>query len=223
MPAVVDFPGFREEWLTDVRSGRPGTIELGHRFARKLLTQWREVEDSSDDLVTCDGAGDGVAYLDRNDGDAEGAAGGEAHTRYLVQSKCGSAFRGTNTLLEEAAKAIATLSGERKKPNSLADDLRERLTNFRHTLSERDRIVLVFATDGALTGAQKSTLGSVRDVGRGKLGDGFDVESVSVATVDQRTLEQANAAAEPRVKLPVEGGGAGRVHAPHAIRPKRWR
>ena len=112
---VVDFPSFLEEWLAEVREGDPSTTELGHRFARKLLTQWREIQDSSDDLVYCDGAGDGgidVAYLDRNDEETDDGATAEAHTWYLVQSKYGSAFRGTNTLLEEGQKVIDTLSGE---------------------------------------------------------------------------------------------------------------
>jgi len=101
----VTFDAFREEWLAEVREGDPSTTELGHRFARKILTQWREIEDASDDLVYCDGAGDGgidIAYLDRgdtgNDDDLETVSG---HTWYLVQSKYGSAFQGTGTLLEE--------------------------------------------------------------------------------------------------------------------------
>src|SRR6266568_2750935 len=118
MSTSITFEAYREEWLEGVRDGKPSTTELGHRFARKILTQWLDIEDSSDDIVYCDGAGDGgidIAYLQRsedqeNDGD----------TWYLIQSKYGSAFKGVNTLLEEGQKVISTLEGRRPKLSSLA-------------------------------------------------------------------------------------------------------
>src|SRR3712207_5096931 len=101
MAVTTAFADYREEWLAEVRAGTPSTTELGHRFARKLLTQWREVEDSSDDLVYCDGAGDGgidIAYLDRGDaGEDDGGVAGNAW--HLVQSKYGTAFQGANTIV----------------------------------------------------------------------------------------------------------------------------
>jgi hypothetical protein len=39
-----DFEVFRAEWLGDVRAGNPSTSQLGHRFARKLVTQWLDVD-----------------------------------------------------------------------------------------------------------------------------------------------------------------------------------
>ncbi len=111
----VAFEDFREQWLQDVREGDPSTTELGHRFARKLLTQWIDIDDSSDDLVYCDGAGDGgidIAYLYRGEGvDGQSDTSVEGHTWYLIQGKYGSAFRGINTLLEEGKKVIDTLDG----------------------------------------------------------------------------------------------------------------
>jgi len=86
----VDYPAFREEWLREVRVGDPSTTERGHRFARKLVTQWLEIDDASEDLVYCDGAGDGgidLAYLDRGNDDDSGGDGATGHTWYLVQSK----------------------------------------------------------------------------------------------------------------------------------------
>jgi hypothetical protein len=77
----VAFEDYRDEWLEDVRAGDPSTTELGHRFARKLLTQWLEVDQDSDDLVYCDGAGDGgidIAYLQRAETSQKDAdAGGD--------------------------------------------------------------------------------------------------------------------------------------------------
>jgi len=104
----IPFEQFREEWLVDIREGDPSTTKLGHRFARKLLCQWLDIEDSSDDLVYCDGAGDGgidIAFLHRGEGqDAEGEGRAEGHTWYLVQGKYGSAFAGATTLLERVRK-----------------------------------------------------------------------------------------------------------------------
>ena len=114
---------FETEWLADVTAGSPNTLELGRRFARKLVSQWLEfAEDieSPDDVVYCDGTGDGgidIAYLQRGDDTEENSNGGD--TWYLVQSKYGSAFSGTKTLLEEAQKLIDTIDGKRSNLSSL--------------------------------------------------------------------------------------------------------
>ena len=84
-------------------AGSPSTTELGNRFARKLLTQWLDIGEVSDDIVYCDGSGDGgidIAYLSRSEGGDGGDSGVvEGDVWYLVQSKYGSAFQGVNTLL----------------------------------------------------------------------------------------------------------------------------
>src|SRR5438874_1986247 len=67
----ITFDVFKEQWLLDVTEGKPSTIELGRRFASKLLCQWLDIETTSDDLIYCDGSGDGgidVAYLHRGEG-----------------------------------------------------------------------------------------------------------------------------------------------------------
>ena len=38
MTTQPSFEEYRQEWLIDVRQGEPNTSELGHRFARKLIT-----------------------------------------------------------------------------------------------------------------------------------------------------------------------------------------
>lgn len=82
----VDFEAFREQWLSDVEKGDPSTVELGRRFAHKLVQQWRDIDDSSTDLVYCDGAGDGgidIAYLDRGEDEASSENNASGHTWYL--------------------------------------------------------------------------------------------------------------------------------------------
>jgi len=156
------FEAYREEWLADVREGSPSTTELAGRFTHKLLTQWLDVGNVMDDLVYCDGAGDGgidAAYLEQGeavDGDAGEASEGD--TWYLVQSKYGAAFQGSGTLLSEGRKVIETLNGQRSRLSSLAEGLLERLQQFRAQASERDRLVLVFATEDPLNVEQRRTL-----------------------------------------------------------------
>ena len=68
MANEITFNSFKEQWLESIKEENPPTIELGRRFASKLLTQWLEIEGAGNDLVYCDGSGDGgidVAYLDR--------------------------------------------------------------------------------------------------------------------------------------------------------------
>lgn len=192
MATSITFDDFRESWLTDIRVGTPSTTQLGHRFATKLLTQWQDVDASSDDLVYCDGAGDGgidIAYLQRSegvDGDNDSA---EGDVWFLVQSKYGRAFQGSATLLQEAQKVIETLDGQRQRLSSLTEGLLERLTYFRQQASPHDRLVLVFATELPLTNEQKRVLDDIRNMGRGRVGGIFDVDAVSIETMYLRSLE----------------------------------
>lgn len=202
MSAAVEYQAFREQWLGDVRAGKPSTTEIGRRFACKLLTHWLDIDDGSDDLVYCDGAGDGgidLAYLHRSEGqDAEGDGNKEGDVWYLVQSKYGTAFSGNNTLLEEGKKVIDTLDGKRQRLASLAEGLLARLMMFRERAAELDRIILVFATENPLDDDQKRTLKQVRDMGRGTLGPMFDVEAISIDTIYRRAVEDTN---EPRIRV----------------------
>jgi hypothetical protein len=201
------FDQFKEQWLAEVlerdsaTNQSPSTTELGHRFARKIVTQWLDVDDS--DLVYCDGCGDGgidIAYLDRGEHD-NGEDTTHGHTWYLVQSKYGKAFQGANTLLQEGQKVIDSLDGKHGRLSSLAEGLLEKLMHFRRQSSERDRIALVFATVEPLTDEQKTMLGDLRAMGRSRLGTAFDVESVSVATIFQRTIEDPPM--EEGLRLPI--------------------
>lgn len=201
------FEAFREQWLADVVEGNPSTVELGHRFARKLVKDWLDSDDASDDLVYCDGSGDGgidIAYLDRgetHEGSDEGSVEGD--TWYLIQSKYGRAFAGTGTVLTEGQKLIDTLDGQRRTLSSLAAGLADRLSNFRKQASSLDRIVLVLATVDPLTEAEKRALQDVRSIGRDRIGPLFDVDTISVQTIYARLLEEARRTAEQRVSVNV--------------------
>ncbi len=209
MSPEVTFEDFREEWLKEITEGDPSATEKGRRFARKMLIQWREdINEASDDLVYCDGTGDGgidIAYLDRGEGtDSDGDNLPDGHTWYLVQSKYGRAFQGNTTLRQEGQKVIDTLDGRQHKLSSLAAGLLERLSNFRSQASERDRMVMVFATEKPLTEDQRRVLDDVRILGRERLGPIFDVESISIESVYLRTLEDMAAAELARLEIALQ-------------------
>lgn len=193
MSNELSLDAFEKEWLTDVLDGNPSTIEVGNRFSRKLVTQWLEIgEDSGspNDVVYCDGSGDGgidIACLQRGDDSEDSSNVGD--TWYLVQSKYGSAFAGTKTLLEEAQKLIDTLDGKRPKLSSLADGLVERLQIFRKQASDKDRLILVFATQRPLSEVEKRATEDIRAMGKNRLGAIFDVEDISIETIYRRTLD----------------------------------
>jgi hypothetical protein len=209
MEQQLDWQQFKEEWLADIVQGKPSTVELGNRFAHKLLTQWLDMEATNADVMYCDGSGDGgidAAYLEIDVGTDTTL---ETHTWYLIQSKYGKAFQGTSTLLKEGQKLVDTLDNPHKRLSSLTYDLLEQLSAFRRRASERDRIVLVFATEEPLTNAQRKTLRDVRAMGRDRLGPIFDVEAVAIDTIYRRTLEDMVASSR-QIRVPLV---ANLVHA----------
>lgn len=221
---IPTFDEFKQSWLEDVQAPdsdgkKPPTVELGHRFAHKLVTQWLEVgkDDVSDDLIYCDGSGDGgidIAYLHRGAGrtsDSDNESSSEGDIWYLVQSKYGKAFQGVSTLLEEGHKVIETLDGHTKRLSSISGSLLERLNNFRRkaATSELDRIILMFATTDPLSEEQRRALGEIQAAGRDRLGPIFDVQAVSLATIYQRLDDTPNSLIALRVPIRAELAASG--------------
>lgn len=193
MANTLTFEAFESEWLTDILADNPNSLEKGRRFSRKLIGQWFDFDgenESLDDIIYCDGSGDGgidIAYLQRGDEDEESA--NEGNTWYLVQSKYGKAFQGTNTLLQEAQKLIDTLDGKRPNLSSLSANVLQRLQTFRATASPKDKLILVFATQRPLTVDEKRVVEDIRAMGKNRLGSNFDTESISVENIYYRILE----------------------------------
>ncbi len=162
----------------------------------KVVTQWLDMSETATDLIYCDGSGDGgidIAILDTGHDEVTDDSAVSGHTWYLVQSKYGSAFAGTTTLLQEGQKVIETLDGRRPRLNSLAEGLLERLNNFRHGAGPEDKIVVVYATERFLTEAERRVLTDLRAIGTARLGALFDVEAISIETIHAR-LQEAEAA-----------------------------
>jgi len=205
MSNELTFEAFETEWLADVTAGNPNTLELGKRFSRKLVSQWLEfAEDveSPDDVVYCDGTGDGgvdIAYLQRGEDTEENSNGGD--TWYLVQSKYGSAFSGTKTLLEEGQKLIDTIDGKRSNLSSLAAGFVERLQTFRKQASEKDKMVLIYATQRPLSEDEKRVVEDIRAMGKSRLGAIFETDTINLEIIYHRTLEEVSRVKKTRVLI----------------------
>ena len=47
MPTTLSFDAYRSEWLRDIEEGSPSTVELGRRFAHKLVSDWLELDEAA--------------------------------------------------------------------------------------------------------------------------------------------------------------------------------
>lgn len=203
----VSFEDFQASWLESVTAGNPTTVQLAERFAQKIVSQWLDIDDESLDVTYCDGSGDGgidIAVLERA-GPVKPDEEPEGDIWYLVQSKFGSAFKGTGTLLAEGQKLIETLEGKRANLSSLASGMLEKLTNFLGSATGRDQICLVYATVDPLTPEQQRTLDHVRAMGRDKFGALFDVSAISVRTIYDEQAEETELAMRRRLEFALNG------------------
>lgn len=208
MEEIIEFEAFREQWLQDVKAGSPSPVELGLRFARKLFTQWRDISETSEDLIYCDGSNDGgidLAYLEHGEADSDASSG---DIWYLVQSKFGKAFQGQKTLQLDAQRVVEAIASAPAQLSEAARDVLTRVDQFRHqaqtTGRALDRIILVFATELPLAEADKRALDSVRAAGRNQFGPIFDIEAVSIETIYLNTLDEIAAAEATRLRLPLK-------------------
>lgn len=207
LETAVNFDDFRTSWLEEVKAGSPTTVDLGRRFALKLVTQWLDTSESTVESVYCDGTADGgidIALLDTGPEELSDDAAVSGHTWFLIQSKYGAAFAGASTLLMEGQKVIDTLDGKRTRLNSLAEGVLERLNNFRKQAGSADKIILLFATEKNLTDDEKRALSDLRAMGTDRIGPIFDVESISIATIHARLQEAEAEVSADRLTIELE-------------------
>ena len=197
---------FRTEWLEGIDDQDLPPLEKGRRFASKLITQWLGITTDDDDFVICDGSGDGgidVAYLQHsdNDPDSHSTESLEGDVWYLVQSKYGTAFSGSATILAEGDKVITTLRGHNQHLSEDSKHLLQKLDSFREKASDSDRLVLVFATTDPIPNQDRQALDNVKLLGRKHIMPNFDVEEVSLQTI-WGALDDVD---PPRLSVSVKG------------------
>ena len=186
-PDKVSYEQFRDAWLSEIAEGNLSTLDKGRLFATKLITQWLEVTADDDDFVICDRSGDGgidIAYLKRADfdaGDPDDEKKGD--TWYLVQSKYGSAYSGSQTIYEEGLKILDTLQGINQRLNESTYQLIQKLDVFRRQMTEDDRFELVFATNEPIAEQDRQALRDIEHLGRKRIHQNFHVKEVSLLTL----------------------------------------
>lgn len=201
-PKEVTFDDFSEEWLREFKEGDMSSFAKGKQFAFKLVTQWLEINEDDDDLEICEGSGDGgidIAYLQRSEEDNGNSQEGDVW--YLVQSKYGTAFSGSETIFSEGQKVIKTLSNENSNLSEATLRLLTRIDNFKQQASERDRIVLVFATERPISQSDRQSLDDIRTLGKKHIGPLFDVEDISLHTI----WETHDTVSPPPLSVPIKG------------------
>ena len=184
----VSYEQFHDEWLAEIKDQSLSSLQKGRRFAVKLITQWLGVTSEDEDFFVCDGSRDGgidVAYLQRQDRDYGNQAidSIEGDTWYLVQSKYGASFLGTESIITDGCKIVETLQGKKLNLSTESQQLLRKIALFREQASDADRIVLVFATCDPITEADRQALWSVKSHAREQGISNFDVEEVSIRTV----------------------------------------
>ena len=197
---------FCTEWLEELSIDNLSPFQRGVAFATNLVAQWLEVTTDDDDFIICDGSGDGgidIAYLQRADTEPDGVDGDsiEGDTWYLVQSKYGTSFSGSDTILQEGNKVIRTLLGQTPHLSTVSQQLVDKLTQFQQQASDADRIVLVFATTSPIAQQDRDALERVKIIGREQVMPGFDVEELSLMTI----WEALDDVEQPRLTVPVIG------------------
>ena len=201
----ITFAQFSDEWLREFTDTYLSPFEKGQKFAYKLVSQWLNVAEGDEDLVLCDGSGDGgidIAYLHRAAADDDGEEGQteEGDTWYLIQSKYGSSFQGQDTVFLEGRKVIATLSGENQHLSERTRGLVGRINTFMERASPRDRLILVFATSKPINEDDRRALDDIRALGRQKFPGVFDVEDISLQTLWENRDE-----ALPSISVEIQG------------------
>ena len=203
----ITYEQFRGEWLADIDDSELTPLQKGRRFGANLVSDWLDVTTDDDDFFICDGSGDGgidIAYLQRagNDGGAQDDNAIEGDTWYIVQSKYGSAFSGSETIITEGRKIISTLRGQNQNVSDDTRQLLRKLDSFRSQATEADRMVLVFATTDPISLRDRSALDDVKTIGRSaELIPNFDVEEVSIQTI----WEMQEDVEPSRISVPVKG------------------
>ena len=202
----LTYEQFREQWLTPIENGDLSPLGKGRLFAANLITQWLGVTTDDDDFFVCDGPGDGgidVAYLKRADIDTANLDDNaeEGDTWYLVQSKYGTAFTGTDTIRDEGDKVIGTLQGQNQNLSDDTRQLMQKLDLFRKQASDSDQITLVFATTDPITQEDRQSIEDLKLIGRERVGHNFDVKEVSLLTI----WEALDDTEQPRLSVSLKG------------------
>jgi AIPR protein len=185
--AKITFNEFKDKWLQEAEINKElSTIEIGRRFALNLLTDYLEIlEDEDEFIYQLDGSGDGgidIAYLKKGEVDESGELLEDiGDTWYVVQSKYGSAYKGSQTLRKESEKIFNTLEGHSTNLSHQTSCVLEQIKTFQSKIRKNDELILVFATSYDLNDSdQQHILARIEDEGKQRFGNYFRVINYSL-------------------------------------------
>lgn len=191
------FDEFKVAWLEEIESEKSTTAK-GRAFARKLASDWLEVDPDSDEFHHIDGSGDlgiDIAYLyeGKSESDDESDEQNVGDTWYLFQCKYGTAGLGVGMVRDELRKMFDAITGSSTASVVAATTL-VKLRNFvQHQGEPKDRVVLIIGTVDSLTAQQLKALDETRAEFAGKLrerGPTLEVVPVSVQSVHEAILRR---------------------------------
>lgn len=185
---MISYNEFEEEWLKDVLDGNPSSIQKGNRFTEKIIRDAWDFDNSTSEVIYCDGAGDGgIDAVIFSKADPSEGIDGDCWT--IIQSKFGTSYSGSRTVLEEGMKFISTLEGKRDNLSSISNDVILRIKNFLENKGPKDRLEYVLATCRNISKEENDFLNNIKLIGREKFGNIFDIDAISIETIYNRISE----------------------------------
>jgi hypothetical protein len=201
MSNALTFESFRDEWLKEINKGSPTRKESSARFIRKLVSQWRDLGETTDDILfETDGEDSGIdlIYFEKNESDEN-----SGDTLYLFQNRFGSRSTNPEIIFKEGQKVVSeievavstgattTLS---KKLQTIIEEVNS--SQFSHT-------ILVIATSNPLTKTEIKSIDDLRSVGQRRLGARFEIQAISLETIYLSLIDET-ANKTPRLQIPIK-------------------
>ncbi len=200
---AISYEQFREEWIAEFSAPGLSQLDKGRRFAAKLITQHLGITTDDEDFYIADGSRDGgidLAYLQRAESETQDD-GPEGDTWFIVQSKYGTAYAGSKTILDEGLKVIDTLTGENKNLSEDANQILLKINQFRRQASDSDALVFMIATLDPISQNDREMPDIVKITGKEKWGPRFDIDEVSVKNI----WEKLDDSVSTPLTVPIEG------------------
>jgi len=201
MSKTLTFENFRDEWLKEINQGSPARKELNARFIRKLVSQWRDLGETTDDVFfENDGEDSGIdlIYFEKNEIDEN-----SGDTLYLFQSKFGARSLNTETIFKEGQKVISEIevfinTGVTRLFSKKLQVILEGLKP-----SQSNHITFVIATANPLTKTEIKGIDDLRSIGQGRLGARFEIQAISLETIFLNLIDETSNVT-PRLQIPIK-------------------
>ena len=177
------FEDFKERWLEEIEKDNYSNIIKGRKFAEKLLEHWLHIDCDKNNIIYGKGNKDGALSLVYFHQTEEGS------TCYFIQTEDGRAFENSNTLITESNKLIIAI-GKNQYLSSITDIEMERIQQFKSSMNELDKFILLIASINPLSDEQKEIKESIKGISLNWLSEfGFEIKDISLSTLYNGLIE----------------------------------